>query len=44
MCAKSEGEVGKQSLLVFFIPSRCSKKAEEALSFQTMSLAKKLGD
>lgn len=42
MCAKSEGEIGEQSLLVF-IPSRHSRKAKEATNVQKMSLAKKAG-
>lgn len=43
MCVKSEGKMGEQSLLVFFIPSRHTRKVEEALSVQKMSLAKKVG-
>lgn len=42
MCAKSEGEMGEQSFIVFFIPSRHSRKAKEAPNVQRMSLVKKL--
>lgn len=41
MCAKSEGEVGEQSLIVFFIPSRQSYKGKEAPGVPRMSPAKK---
>lgn len=43
MCAKSEGEMGEQSLLMFFIPFRHNRKAKEAPNVQMMSLAKKAG-
>lgn len=38
---KVRGEWVNSPCIVFFLPSRCSSKAEEAPSIQRMSLAKK---